>query len=246
MIKIVNISKYYAAKCVVDNISFNINEGESICLLGQNGVGKTTIINIISGLLRQTKGNVFIDDEEILPGTYNYRRKFGYVFEEPMLINKLTAKEYLSMISQMHEIPKDIYKNRIISLLDFFNLVYEKDKYIESYSLGMKIKTSLAAAMVHNPKYLILDEPFNGLDISSTSSLINLLKSFVKKDRAIFITSHNLDLVADLCDRFLIMDKGKIVMDVKKSDYESIEHLKTEIKQKITKNTNFENLSWLT
>jgi ABC-2 type transport system ATP-binding protein len=245
MINILNISKFFSKNYVLDNVSFKIEEGKATCLLGKNGAGKTTIVNIISGLLKQNKGHLYIDNEKISQNSYNYRKKFGYVFEEHMLIDKLSAKEYITLIAEMYDIPKNEYVKRIKSLLDFFELPYDNSKYIESYSLGMKVKTSLAAAIVHKPKYLILDEPFNGLDIVSVNNLIALLKNFIMQKGTIFITSHNLDLVADLCDTFLIIENGKISLELNKSDYDSIESLKNKVKEVLIKEDSVNNISWL-
>ncbi len=245
MINVKNISKYFSSKCVLNNLSFNVDNGKATCLIGENGAGKTTTVRIISGLLKQNKGEIIIDNEKILPNSFNYRTKFGYVFEEPMYINKLSAKEYITLIAKMYEIPKNEYIKRIESLLNFFNLPIDNKKYIENYSLGMKVKTSLAAAMVNKPQYLILDEPFNGLDIVSAHKLINLLKTYIKENGTIFITSHNLDLVSELCDTFLIMDEGKIAFELHKSDYPSIELLKEKVKEKLIKTSDIKNISWL-
>ncbi len=244
MISLLNISKHYSKNLVLNDISFDIETGKATCLLGKNGAGKTTTVNIISGLLEQNEGHVYIDNQEISQTTYDYRRKFGYVFEEHMLIDKLTAKEYITLIAEMYDIPKNEYDIRIKSLLNFFELPDDNSKYIESYSLGMKVKTSLAAAMVNKPNYLILDEPFNGLDIISVNNLLSLLKNFIKQNGTIFITSHNLDLVSDLCDTFYVLDKGKIKTKLNKQDYSSKEELKNKVKNILIKENSVENINW--
>jgi len=245
MIQLINVSKQYSNKSILNNISFKVEKGEKVCLLGKNGSGKSTLINIISGLLKPSEGKLLIENEEISFSSHNYHKNFGYFFENPILIDKLTVKEFLFFVSKLYGLSSNVTHNRINSLLSFFNLP-DEDKYIEQFSLGMKIKTSLAAALIHKPKYLVLDEPFKGLDIESVRDFINLMKTFIKKNNMLFITSHNLDIVANLCNRFLIMDKGKIIMDLQKTDYQDIDEIKKVITGRITTdNTNLQDLSWL-
>jgi ABC-type multidrug transport system ATPase subunit len=245
IIKFTSVSKKFRQTIALNNLSFKIKYKEFIGVIGNNGCGKTTTIHCLCNISKYDKGSIEIFNQNIKPQNVTYKNKLGVVLSKPYFIEEFNIIEYLKFVCKFQYVPKTEINSRINDLLELFDLKDEKNKVIKNLSSGNQMKVSLSSALIHNPELLVLDEPFVNIDIQTTEKFINILKLF-KGKKTLFITSHNLDLVADLCDRFLIMDKGKIVMDVKKSDYESIEHLKTEIKQKITRNTNFENLSWLT
>ena len=170
MIEIKGIEKSFKTNEVLKGVDINIEGGMIQTLLGANGAGKTTLINIVSGLMRSNAGEVKIDGEVITVESYKHRSKVGYVFEEPVYVEKFSAREQLEFLGKMQKMDKDVLKQRIDELLEFFELPTDNKKYIESYSKGMKSKVSLAMALLHNPKYLILDEPFDGIDFVSAST----------------------------------------------------------------------------
>lgn len=213
MIAIKNIAKSYKKQEVLKDVDLTCETGKIQALLGANGAGKSTLINIVSGLIKSDVGEFFIDSEKISIDSYKYRIKVGYVFEKPIYIEKLSAKEYLTFVAQMYKLPKEESPNRIDELLTFFELPNDNKKYIEAYSKGMKNKVSLAAALIHQPNYLILDEPFDGVDFVSIQKITRLFKDLAKKGVTILITSHQYDVVASLCDNFALLKAGKVIFN---------------------------------
>ncbi len=213
MIEIKNITKSYKKQIVLKGVDLTCDSGKIQALLGANGAGKSTLINIVSGLIKNDDGEFFIDSEKITIDSYAYRIKVGYVFEKPIYIEKLSAKEYLTFVAQMYKLPKEEYSSRIDELLAFLELPTDNKKYIEDYSKGMKNKVSLAAALIHQPSYLILDEPFDGVDFVSIQKITRLFKDLAKKGVTILITSHQYDVVASLCDNFALLKAGKIIFN---------------------------------
>jgi len=213
MIRTNNIQKSYKENHVLKGVELSCEMGKIQALLGANGSGKSTLIHIVSGILEQDSGVYFIDYEEINIDSYAYRYKVGYVFEKPMYIEKFSAKEYLEFVAKLYKIPKSESQNSILELLSFFDLPTDK-KYIETYSKGMQGKVSLAAALIHKPKYLILDEPFDGIDFMSVQKISKLFKSLSAKGVTIFITSHQYDVISEMCDSFALLKDGKILFNV--------------------------------
>jgi len=220
MISISNIHKAYKSTQVLKGVDLGINPGCIQAILGANGAGKSTLIKIAACILEADSGELFIDNEKITIDSYSYRKKMGYVFEQPMYIDKLTPYEYLYFVGKMYGIEKQTIGSRVNELLVFFGL-HESDCYIEKLSKGMKSKVSLAAALIHNPKHLILDEPFDGVDFLSVQKTTRLLRSLAEKGCTILITSHQYDVIADLCDRFALLKDGKILFNQTLSDLET-------------------------
>lgn len=214
MIKVTNLHKSYNNNQVLKGIDLLCDTGKIQALLGANGAGKSTLINILSGIIEQDEGKFFIDNEEINFNSYNYRYKIGYVFDKPIYIEKFSAKEYFEFVARMYKIPKEERKKRISELISFFELPDDNSEYIEIYSKGMQCKVSLAAALIHKPNYLILDEPFDGVDFISIQKISNLLKDLAKKGTTILITSHQYDIISEICDNFALLKDGKILFNV--------------------------------
>ncbi len=211
MLEIKNIYKSYNNLSVLQGIDLEVKTGTIQALLGANGAGKSTLIHIISGLLEADKGKVIIDNEQITTENYKYKSKIGYVFETPVYIDNFTLKDFLHFASKMYKIEKNISTQRIQELSDFFNLPLQKKIY--TFSKGMKSKVSLATALIHNPDYLILDEPFAGLDFISIQKISALFKSMAKSGSVIFITSHQYDVISEVSDYFALLLDGKIVFN---------------------------------
>jgi len=213
VIEIREIKKSYGTHEVLKGVDLICKAGKIQALLGANGAGKTTLINIISGLIKNNGGELFIDGEKISLESYKYRSKVGYVLERPLYLEKLSAREYLIFVSKMYGLPQREYLFRINELLCFFDLPGDNKKYIERYSKGMKSKVSLAAALVHNPKYLILDEPFDGVDFVYIQKISKLFQQMAKNGTTILITSHQYDVIAEMSDMFALLKDGKILFN---------------------------------
>ena len=225
MIRIENIHKQYNKKGpeVLKGVNLEIPKGSLQVLLGANGSGKSTLVHIVSGIMKRNDGRVFIGDDEVTIDAYKYRIKVGYVFEQPMYVEKLTAIEQLEFVGKMYKLDKQTLSSRIEELISFFELP-DDGKYIESYSKGMKSKVSLACALIHNPKYLILDEPFDGIDFVSIQAIGKLFRQMAAAGVTFFITSHQYDVIASLCNRFALLKDGQILFNTDLPDLQQRAH----------------------
>ena len=239
-----NVDKSFSNKKVLNKLSFALKENDFTALIGNNGCGKTTSINIFCNLLAYNKGDVLVLGNKVTPNYVTYKHKLGIVLSTPYFIEEFTPIEYLTFVGRFQKIDREEILNRINDLFYLFELEEQKYKPIKNLSSGIQMKVSLAAALIHNPPILILDEPFINLDINTTNTILNILKGF-KGKKTIFITSHNLDLVADLCDMFLIMEKGKITNEFEKSNFNSTEELKNKMKEVLIEENKLTDLSWL-
>lgn len=209
MIIIENIAKKFGRKHVFDSFSFEIKEGNFYTLLGKNGLGKSTIIKIISGFLRPNMGEIIIDDEKIYNNkAFHFKEKIGCLLEEPYYIEKFTINEYLVLISKLNNIKAYKYREDIDYYLNYFECSDHKDVLIEKCSKGIQHKTSIISTLLHHPKYLILDEPFTSLDSNSKKKLLILLKDFCKKGGTVLLTTHDYKFVTGSTDYFFILNKG--------------------------------------
>lgn len=211
----------------LDDLDLSVDEGTLLGFVGPNGAGKSTTINIISGLIRKDAGSVKILGDEIHPADYEYKRRIGFVLESPRYIEKLTAREYLKFVAGMYGIDGRNSGPRIDELIDFFDLGEKRKERIESFSSGMKKKISLAAAIIHRPKILILDEPLEAIDPISAKAIKDNLKLMVRKGTTVLLSSHVLDTVEKLCDEIAIINKGRIVFRSRMEDIRS--RLKSEL-----------------
>ncbi len=236
MISIKDISKHFGKNHVFNNLSFEIEEGSFYTLLGKNGIGKSTIIKIISGFLKPNGGEVVIDSEK----TYNnkafiYKKKIGCLLEDPIYIEKFTIYEYLEFISRLNGIHSSKYHDKIDYYLDYFECSDYKDVFIEKCSKGIKHKTSIISTLLHDPKYLILDEPFSGLDNDSKQKLLSFIKTFCNNSGAVLLTTHDYKYVTGATDYFFILSKQNKEKSTKietiKNSFDNQQKLITDIEQ---------------
>lgn len=211
--KAVNISKSYGSKVVLNDCSLDIPKGNIQALLGRNGAGKTTFVNIMADIIPPNSGYVEIDNVKVSPTQFKYRQNVGYLIEENLLINNLTAIEYLQLMGAFYNLKKEKLNNRILYLTDYFQLP-SNSTLIRKYSKGMKAKLNLAAALVHEPKILILDEPFSALDFPSIQKLSKLLRKIASEGGEILIASHQYEVIADVCNKFALIENGKILFNL--------------------------------
>jgi ABC-2 type transport system ATP-binding protein len=244
-IEFINVIKRYKNFEALRELSFSLGLNEFTALVGNNGCGKTTTINILTNLISYDSGEVKVFGKRVTPSYVSYKNKLGILLSNSILINEFTPYEYLAFVCKFQNVDSLDIKRRIEDVIDTFKISNSKNKLIGNFSSGDQMKISFASTIIHNPQILILDEPFIYLDIQTIDFLLTLLLSFRKK-RTIFITSHNLDLIANLCERFLIMQEGKIIDDIYKDANNSIESIKTLIKERlIIQHNNINLLNWL-
>ncbi len=221
MLKIQNIHKSFNTKKVLNGVDLEVQTGTIQSLLGANGSGKSTLTHIISGIMEYNIGDIYINNSLVTIDNYSYREQIGFVFEKPMYLEKFSAEEYLYFAGRMYKIDKSVLTKRVKDLLLFFDLP-DDDQYIENYSKGMKSKVSLAAALVHNPKLLILDEPFDNVDFVTIQKITKLFRSMAVNGCTIFVTSHQYDIIANMCDKFALLKDGKIMLNTSLSELKSM------------------------
>ena len=209
------LSKYYGKGGeikAVDELDLEVYEGETFGLLGPNGAGKTTTVRLLNCIIKPTAGTATINGHDILKDETKVKRVTGLLAESPGLYEKLSAHEFLEFIGALYDVPSNVLSERIDDLLKLFELYDRRDYLLESYSRGMKQKTLIAAALIHDPPILFLDEPTSTLDPRAALVVKDLIKKLADSaGRTIFICSHILPLVEELCDRIGIINQGKLI-----------------------------------
>lgn len=210
MIKVKNVTKKYGNFIAVEDINFQIEEGEIIGLLGPNGAGKSTTMNMITGYIEPSEGEIIIGGHDILKNPNKAKAQIGYMPEGVPLYQDLTVKEFVSYMADLKKVSKTEKKEKVQEALEKTNLVEVSNKLIKNISRGYKQRVSLAGALVTNPKILILDEPTVGLDPKQITEIRELIKSLEGK-HTIILSSHILSEVSQICKKVIIINKGKIV-----------------------------------
>ncbi len=211
-ITIENLTKKYGIQKAVDNISFNINQGEIIGFLGPNGAGKTTTMKMITTYLNPTSGNIDIAGKSVKKDGNAIRKLIGYLPEHNPLYLDMTVVDYLNYCAELQDIPKSKVLERTKKMISLCGLDREKHKKINELSKGYRQRVGLAQAMIHDPEILILDEPTTGLDPNQIVEIRKLIKE-IGKEKTVILSTHILPEVEATCDRILIINRGRIVAD---------------------------------
>jgi ABC-2 type transport system ATP-binding protein len=252
ILKTASLSKTYKKDVVVlSGFNLVLKRGTILGLLGPNGAGKSTFVNILANIVKRDSGEIYLFDEEITENSYKYKSKCGFVLENPVYIEKLTILEYLEFAGEMYGLSGEETDERIVDLVDIFELGSKKDKWIESCSKGMKKKVSIATALLHNPQLLVLDEPFSDLDLVALGRLKDIMHKAKDTGKAILIASHNIQELENICDEFAIIKEGKILFqqsfreirkEIEKNNLDDFENF---VYRHIDKNRFEKSLSWL-
>lgn len=211
MLEAVGLTKRYASIPAVQDVTFCLRPGQVLGCLGPNGSGKSTTVKMLTGLLDPTRGQVLFHGEDIRKDLVSYRKRLGYVPEEPNLYPYLTGREYMELVGTLRGMPGSQLSPKLDALLELFSLYSHRHSSIASYSKGMRQRILLIAALMDNPEVLIFDEPLSGLDVTSALVLKNLIKTLGQQGRAIFYCSHVLEVVEQVCSHLLILRKGSVI-----------------------------------
>lgn len=221
MLELRNVSKRFAGSLAVDRVSFSARAGEITGYLGPNGSGKSTTFKMITGLIEVTAGEILFDGLPVQRDPILWKQRLGYVPEEPHLYVHLSGLEYLVLVGQLRDLPAQTTADCIDGLLRLLALYDDRHVAISAYSKGMRQKVLLAAALLHNPDLLLLDEPFSGLDVGTALVLRSLIQELAARGKVVLFSSHELDTVERVSSRVVIVHRGRIVAD------DSIERLRT-------------------
>lgn len=236
MIEIKNVSKTYnGKKKVLKNVSFKIESGEIFAFIGHNGAGKTTMIKSIMGILDFEEGDILVDNKSIKEEPLECKRIMAYVPDNPDLYENMKAIDFINFICDMYEVPEDIRRENTTRYAKMFEIEDKLNDDISSFSHGMKQKVALIAALAHDPKVLIMDEPFVGLDPKAVYDMKEIMRDMAKHGKTIFFSTHILDVAEKLCDRVAIIKDGTIVKVGKMKDIkgdESLEQVFLELGEK--------------
>ena len=211
MLEIRNLTKYYRNVPVVNDVSFAVRRGEITGYLGPNGSGKSTTVKIITALIEPSGGKVFLDGKDIRQDLMAFKRRLGYVPEEAILYSYLTGLEYLQLMGCLRGMPAAEVDRKANELLELLSLGSYRHAAISAYSKGMKQRVLIAAALLHDPEVLILDEPLSGIDVTSALLFKHLLNQLARQGKIILYISHVLEVVEKVCAQVVIIYKGRIM-----------------------------------
>ncbi|MFU8692716.1 ABC transporter ATP-binding protein (plasmid) [Rossellomorea sp. FS2] len=210
MLILENISKKYENNQVVKGVTISVNPGEITGIIGPNGAGKTTLLNMIVGLLKPTEGEIRFNNTIQRNNKKEFLQQIAYIPDSLFLYDNLTGREYVTFMASLWQVNKKQVETDLEFLAKKFFMAEKLDNFIRTYSKGMKQKISLIGALIHRPKLLILDEPFNGLDPESSRVIKKYFSDYIKKGNSILFSSHILELVEKLCDKFIILSQGEV------------------------------------
>jgi ABC-2 type transport system ATP-binding protein len=225
MLELQNLSKSYRGIPAIVNLNFRVNAGEVVGYLGANGSGKSTTVKIITGLLQPNEGRVLFQGKNIRDDLVSFREVLGYVPEEAHLYTYLSGLEYLQLVGRLRGLSERLIGVKANRLLQLLGLESWRHSPISVYSKGMKQRVLIAAALMHDPKLLIFDEPLSGLDVLSSRLFKDLLQELTRAGKAILYISHVLEVVEQICDRVVVIAQGKILADARPSELTGVMEL---------------------
>jgi ABC-2 type transport system ATP-binding protein len=225
MLEVQGLSKRYRGIPAIENIAFQVRAGEIVGYLGPNGSGKSTTVKIITGLLKPNEGRVLFEGQDIRSNLPAFRAALGYVPEEAHVYTHLSGLEYLQLIGRLRSMPESLIRVKANEMLRLLGLQSWRHSAISSYSKGMKQRVLIAAALMHDPKLLVFDEPLSGLDVVSSRLFKDLLQALSSEGKAILYISHVLEVVEQICDRVIVIAGGSILADAAPAELTQLMHL---------------------
>jgi len=211
MIEIKNVTKKYGDKVALKDVSFNVEDGEIFAFIGHNGAGKTTLIKSIVGIHDFDEGEILINGKSIKEDPISCKKDMAYVPDNPELYENMKAIDFINFICDMYEIPFEEREKNINKYAKLFEIENNLNDTINSFSHGMKQKIAIISALAHNPKILIMDEPFVGLDPKAVYDIKEIMKEMIKEGKTIFFSTHILDVAEKLCSRVAIIKNGELI-----------------------------------
>ena len=213
MIQVSNLTKKYGATTAVDDINFEVQQGEIVGYLGPNGAGKSTTLKMLVGLLHPTSGEISVAGYNAETEMLELKRHIGYVPEEAQLYEHLTLVEHLQLIGRLYQLEESLMAHKITELAKLFDMASQANQRISSFSQGMRQKCIIMSALLHNPDVLFLDEPFTNLDVTTVSFLKTVLQRLADLGKTILYCTHILEVAETLCPRIMIINAGKLIAD---------------------------------
>ena len=211
MIEIKNVTKKYGDNVALKNVSFTVDDGEIFAFIGHNGAGKTTLIKAIVGIHTFDEGDILINGKSIIKDPIECKKEMAFVPDNPELYEHMKAIDFINFICDIYEVPQDVRKENITKYAKMFEMEDNLNNTIDSFSHGMKQKIALISALAHNPKVLIMDEPFVGLDPKAVFDVKEVMNKMVDDGKIIFFSTHILDVAEKLCSRVAIIKKGELL-----------------------------------
>jgi ABC-2 type transport system ATP-binding protein len=227
MLELQHLSRSYRGIPAISDVSFQVNAGEIVGFLGPNGAGKSTTVKIITGLLRPNDGRVLFEGRDIHADLVGWRATFGYIPEEAHLYAWMSAMEYLQLVGRLRGMSERLIEEKARAMLQLLGLESWRHSPMTAYSKGMRQRVLMAAALMHDPKMLVFDEPLSGLDVLSSRLFRDLLHELAAAGKAVLYISHVLEIVEQICDRVIVIAQGKVVADAAPSELTRLMELKS-------------------
>ena len=211
MIKILNLTKRYDRLAAVDALSLEVQPGEIFGFLGPNGAGKTTTIRVMMGILKPTSGQVFLGGYDVERQPEEAKGISGFIPDRPFIYEKLSGLEFLQFVGKLHRVDPVRLEQRVLELLERFELARWKDELVESYSHGMKQRLVVCASLIHEPRILVVDEPMVGMDPKGARKLKDLFRSLSEQGTTVFLSTHSIGVAEEVCHRIGIIQGGRLI-----------------------------------
>ncbi len=211
MIQINDLSKHYGKLAAVDHLSLEVKAGEIFGFLGPNGAGKTTTIRTMMGILKPTSGQILLGEYDVIKEPEKAKAISGFIPDRPFIYEKLSGYEFLAFVGKLHRLDSERLERRIATLLEWLELTPWRDELVESYSHGMKQRLVVCAALIHEPRILIIDEPMVGMDPKGARTLKDLFRSLAAGGTTVFLSTHSISVAEEICHRIGIIQKGRLI-----------------------------------
>jgi len=211
MIQLISLTKHYGTLAAVDDLNIEVPAGQIFGFLGPNGAGKTTTIRTMMGILKPTSGQVLLGKHDVMKEPERAKAISGFIPDRPFIYEKLSGHEFLEFVGKLHRVESVRLSRRIVELLELLELTPWKDELVESYSHGMKQRLVVCAALIHEPRILVVDEPMVGMDPKGARTLKDLFRALALSGTTIFLSTHSISVAEEICHRIGIIQKGRLI-----------------------------------